>query len=91
MLVDACDGKVLGQGAGEGGLERERVWYYDRNGDGKVDRELHHYIDTSDADWELLDDDYNGRYERKIHYGFTGTETPVDIPVPEGVHVQRNP
>ena len=34
-----------------------------------MDREFHHYPDLADADWELLDDDYDGRYEKKIVYG----------------------
>ena len=71
--------------------ERERVSYFDRNGDGKVDREMHHYVDTADADWELFDNDYNGRYEKKIHFGYAVTEMPVDIPVPNGVQIEQNP
>lgn len=52
---------------------REQITYYDRNSDGKVDQEKHHYRGVADADWELRDDDYNGRYEKKILYGFAVT------------------
>ena len=67
---------------------REQITYYDRNGDGKVDQEKHHYRGVADADWELRDDDYNGRYEKKILYGFAVTESTVDIPVPTHVHIE---
>src|SRR4051812_31460890 len=46
-----------------------QVHYYDRNGDGKVDQEKHHYRGVADADWELRDDNYDGRYEKRILYG----------------------
>lgn len=67
---------------------REQITYYDRNSDGKVDQEKHHYRGVADADWELRDDDYNGRYEKKILYGFAVTESAVDIPVPTNVHIE---
>jgi hypothetical protein len=66
-----------------------RVHYYDRNGDGKVDKETHHYPGTADADWELRDDDFDGRYEKKILYGVGVLESRVDIPVPTNVHKAR--
>ena len=58
---------------------REQVFYYDRNGDGKVDQERHHYRGVADADWELRDDDYDGRFEKKILYGFAVVESAVDF------------
>src|SRR5437868_5092956 len=61
---------------------REQISYYDRNGDGKVDLEKHKFHGVADADWELRDDDYNGRYEKKILYGFAVVESAVDLPVP---------
>src|SRR5260370_17519790 len=67
---------------------REQVRYSDRNGDGRVDQERHHFPGVADADWELRDDDYDGRYERKIVYGFALTESAVDLPVPTHVHIE---
>lgn len=45
----------------------------------------------ADADWELRDDDHNGRYERKILYGYAVTESVVDIRVPTGVKIEKIP
>jgi len=70
---------------------REQVFYYDRNGDGAVDLERHHYPGVEDADWELHDDDYNGRYEKKILYGYGILESAVDLPVPTHVHIETKP
>lgn len=70
---------------------REQVLYYDRNGDGRVDQEKHHFRGVADADWELDDDDYNGRYEKKIVYGFALTESGIDLPVPTHVHLEPKP
>ncbi len=68
-----------------------RVHYYDRNGDGKVDLETHHYPGWADADWQLRDDNYDGRYEKKIVCGFAVKEFTVDIPVPINVKITRTP
>jgi hypothetical protein len=68
----------------------EHILYYDRNGDGKVDLEVHRYPRWADADWELRDDDFDGRYEKKILYGVGAVESAVDLPVPTGVHIQPN-
>lgn len=74
------------------GLEsREQVSYYDRNGDGRVDQEVHRYRGVADADWELRDDNYDGRYEKKIIYGVGIVESPVDLPVPTHVHIEPKP
>ena len=70
---------------------RAQISYYDRNGDGKVDLEKHQHPGVADADWELRDDDYDGRYEKKILYGFAVKESPVDIRVPTGVKIERTP
>jgi hypothetical protein len=70
---------------------REQVLYYDRNGDGKVDQERHHCPGVSDADWELRDDNYDGRYEKRIAYSFTLMESAVDLPVPTHVHIEPQP
>ena len=66
----------------------EQITYYDINGDGKVDLEKHHYQGFADADWELRDDDYDGRYETKVLFGFTIITSAVDIPVPANVHIE---
>src|SRR5262245_6899281 len=70
---------------------REQNFYYDRNADGQVDLEVHHYRGTADADWALRDDDFNGRFEKKILYGVGVTESAVDVPVPTHVHIHPNP
>jgi hypothetical protein len=70
---------------------RAQISCYDRNGDGKVDLEKHQHPGVADADWELRDDDYDGRFEKKILYGFAVQESPVDIPVPTGVKIVRTP
>ena len=68
-----------------------QVSYFDRNGDGKVDLEKHTHPGVADADWELRDDDYNGRYERKILYGFVVKESAVNLPVPTAVKIEKKP
>ena len=73
----------------EGGTGQ--VLYYDRNGDGKVDLERHHFPGLADADWELRDDNYDRRYEKKILYSYAVKETPVDLPVPTDVHIEPKP
>ena len=40
-----------------------------------VDAETHHFTGLADADWELRDDDFNGRYEKKTR-GDTAFEGP---------------
>jgi hypothetical protein len=70
---------------------RELISYFDRNRDGQVDLEKHHYRNTADADWELQDNDYNGRYEKKILYGFAVITTAVNLPVPTNVKIQKSP
>jgi hypothetical protein len=68
--------------------DRERVSYYDRNADGKVDREFHRFVGWADSDWELLDDDFDGRFEKKIRYGVSVLNSIVDISVPKGVPIE---
>lgn len=69
---------------------KEQVFYYDRNRDGKVDLERHHWPGTADADWELRDDNFDGRYEKKVLYGIGIFESAVDLPVPVNVHIEPN-
>ncbi len=68
-----------------------QVLYYDRNGDGRVDLERHHFPGVADADWELRDDNYDGWYEKKILYGYAVKESAVHLPVPTNVHISPNP
>ena len=75
--------------------DEERVSYYDKNGDDRVDLERHVYTQT-DSDWELRDTDFDGRYDRKVSLGGTryidvdGTEgRRVDLPVPAGVRIEK--
>jgi hypothetical protein len=58
-----------------------RVVYKDRNGDGIVDSEYHAY-GGADLNWELRDTDFDGRYDKKIRYGYTRVESVVDEAVP---------
>jgi len=77
--------------AADSAARREQVLYYDRNADGRVDQESHVFRAMSDADWELRDDDYDGRYEKKIRYTFTVMESAVDLPVPTHIHIEAKP
>jgi hypothetical protein len=70
---------------------KAQIFYFDRNGDGKVDQEKHKYRGVADADWELRDEDYDGRYEKKILYGFGIVESTVDLPAPTRVPTAANP
>jgi hypothetical protein len=69
--------------------DRERISYYDRNGDGKVDLEKHRHPGIADADWELRDDDHDGRYEKKVLFGIGVFESAVEIRVPADVKIER--
>ena len=55
--------------------------YLDRNKDGKVDREFHDYPCLEDANWELLDENYDQRYDKKILYSIGPIESEVDFPI----------
>ncbi len=68
---------------------RHLVSYFDRNGDGKVDLEKHKYPGGFDMDWELRDDNHDGRFERKVLFGYEVGESQVDIPVPTEVKLER--
>jgi hypothetical protein len=70
--------------------EAEEITYLDRNGDGKVDREVHRYRGWADADWILEDNDFNGRYEKKTQFGAGIIYSAVDIPVPMGVKITKS-
>lgn len=74
---------------GKSSAQQAQVLYYDINHDQLVDLETHSYTGKADANWELRDDDHNGRYEKKITFGFAVTRSVVDLPVPTGVHIDR--
>ena len=76
---------------GNGPPDNEQILYYDRNGDGKVDLEEHRYPGSFDRNWELRDDDYNGRYEQRVVFGYAMLKSAVDIPVPAGVKIEKKP
>jgi hypothetical protein len=66
------------------------VTYYDRNGDGRVDLEFHEHPEVADADWQLRDEDYNGRYEIRVQFGAGGVRgNAVDLEVPSKVHISK--
>jgi hypothetical protein len=68
--------------------EQWTVTYYDRNGDGIVDYELHTLgSGHADADWALIDTKFRGRYDLRVHWGFTLEKKKVNIPVPNNVKV----
>lgn len=66
---------------------KEEIHYYDRNNDRKVDFESHIFPCLADANWELRDDNYDGRYEVKFVYGIGLYSVEVDIQIPEGVEI----
>lgn len=63
------------------------VSYYDRNGDGIVDFELHHALNADDADLALSDTGFRGRYDLKIEFSPFGRKQRVDSPVPRHVKI----
>lgn len=77
--------------SGDTFANRAQISYYDRNGDGKVDLEKHQHPGVADADWQLYDDDYDGRYEKKVLFGVGVFESAVDISIPVGVKIEKTP
>jgi hypothetical protein len=70
-----------------GGPEQHNA-YYDRNGDGVVDYELHTISrDHADGDWALVDTKFRGRYDREILWDHGIKKARVDIPVPKNVKI----
>ncbi len=62
------------------------VVYQDRNGDGRVDYEMHHPNGKGfDAlEWAYYDDEFDGYYDRKMEYGeLMSIVNHVLIPVPK--------
>lgn len=70
--------------------EQVIVRYYDRNGDGKVDKETHSDFNVKDANWMLSDENYDGRYDKKTLFGIKLEESAVDIRVPRNVRIESN-
>ena len=67
--------------------KRAVVTYYDRNHDGRVDFELHHFPGMADADWAYCDTKFRGRYDLKIKWSYSIVTESVDIPVASGVKI----
>lgn len=67
-----------------------KIKYIDRNGDKKTDQEIHQYPCMEDADWELLDNNFDGKYETKVIYGIGPIKSEVDIPVHKGKPTNDN-
>ena len=68
--------------------EHWTVTYYDRNHDGIVDYELHTLgRGMADADWVLIDTQFRGRYDLRVHWGYVLEKKKVDIPVPKNVKI----
>jgi hypothetical protein len=68
--------------------EHWTITYYDRNGDGVVDYELHTLgRGMADADWALVDTKFRGRYDVRIHWGIVFEKKKVDILVPKHVKI----
>ena len=61
--------------------------YYDGNGDGVVDYELHDVPQMADDAWALRDRDFDGRYDVRYIFGVVGTRSKIDQPVPRSVRL----
>jgi hypothetical protein len=88
VLVPSCQGPPAKQDSLE---SRDQVTYFDQNGDGRADVENHHYPGVADADWQLRDDNYDGRFEKKVLFGVGIVESVVDVPVPKHVRIEPKP
>ena len=66
---------------------RWKTTYYDRNHDGRVDFEFHHMEGGADTDWAYVDTQFRGRYDLRIHWGYSVTRNRVNIPVPRFVTI----
>jgi hypothetical protein len=69
-------------------IERGKITYYDRNGDGRVDFEYHD-LGGGDMDWALADRNYDGFYDIRLRYGIVLGIDRVHIGVPSGVSITR--
>jgi len=66
------------------------ITYYDRNGDGIVDSELHRAPGWADADWGFSDSDFNQSYDILFVVSpFVKNPIHVQVPVPFGVPITK--
>ena len=71
-----------------GSVDRAYVaTYYDGNGDGIVDYELHDIPQMADDAWALRDRNFDGRYDVRYVFGVVGTRSKIDQPVPRSVRI----
>ena len=84
VLVFAISSLAPGAGA-----DRDVVTYYDRDGDGVVDYELHRVRNTVYLSYALIDSKYKGRYDQKMSLAYPYNTDCVDIPVPRHVKFIR--
>jgi hypothetical protein len=63
------------------------ITYYDRNGDGVVDFELHHHPKSYDTDYAFCDTQFRGRYDLRINYNPFKPREQIDRPIPTGVKI----
>ena len=63
------------------------ITYYDRNGDGVVDFELHHHPKSYDTDYAFCDTQFRSRYDLRINYNPFNPREPIDHTVPTGVKI----
>ena len=63
---------------------RDVVTYFDRNDDGVADFEYHN-PGCYDCEWALIDSDFNGRYEKRVVWGYTLVKETVNVPIPKNV------
>jgi hypothetical protein len=69
--------------------DRDVVTYYDRDGDGVVDYELHRVRNTVYLSYALIDSKHRGRYDKKMNLGYPFNSDIVDISVPRHVKFIR--
>lgn len=90
-FLSGCRERNSGEPVQEIEPAQAQVTYYDRNGDGKVDLEKHRFLEMADADSELRDDNFDGRYEKEILFGVGVFEKAANLPVPTGVKIEPAP
>ena len=61
--------------------------FYDRNGDGVVDFELHDQPQMADDAWALCDLDFDAAYDLKIRYSVSVVRERTSGPVPRNVRI----
>ncbi len=56
-----------------------QITLLDRNKDGIADKKIFHAPGWADVDYELIDTNFNGRYDKKVRYCYTVTTESIDI------------